>query len=88
MIANIFGLARDGKTNAKGMPNLLQLAVFAQEFEDVVYFTKPPRVVQKMLFSLLGPIARMRGYRGSYPEYVERGPTGFVEVEPLADAAA
>jgi quercetin dioxygenase-like cupin family protein len=32
MIGNLFGLARDGKTNSKGMPNLLQGAVFAQEF--------------------------------------------------------
>ena len=28
-IRNSFGLAQDGKTNAKGMPNLLQAALFA-----------------------------------------------------------
>jgi hypothetical protein len=42
-IRNIFGLAQDGKTNARGMPNLLQLALFAREFDDVIRFTRPPR---------------------------------------------
>jgi quercetin dioxygenase-like cupin family protein len=82
MVVNLFGLARDGKTNAKGMPNLLQGALFAQEFEDVLYFTRPPRAVQKILFAALAPIARLFGYKGSYPEYLERGPSERVEVEP------
>lgn len=71
VIANLFGLARDGKTNEKGMPNLLQAAVFAREFEDVLYFTSPPRAVQKVLFGALAPLARVIGYRGSYPKYLE-----------------
>ncbi len=78
-ISTIFGLARDGKTNSKGMPNPLQLALLAREFEDVLYFTKPPRAVQKVLFAALAPVARLLGYRGSHPEY---GPSGFIEVEP------
>jgi len=88
MILNAFGLGQDGKVNRKGMPNLLQLAVFAREFDDVIRFTRPPRVVQRVLFGLLVPIARLLGYRGSYPEYLARGPTGFVEVEPMDVAAA
>ena len=78
-ISTTFGLAREGKTNAKGMPNLLQLALLSREFEDVLYFTKPPRAVQKALFAVLAPVARLLGYEGSHPEY---GPSGFVEVEP------
>jgi hypothetical protein len=70
MITNLFGLARDGKTNQKGMPNLLQAALFAGEFEDVLYFTSPPRAVQKVLFSVLAPIAWALGYRSTYPRYV------------------
>lgn len=31
-------------------------------------------------------IARLLGYRGSYPEYLERGPTERVEVEPWTNA--
>ena len=87
MVCNIFGLARDGKTNAKGMPNLLQLALIAREFDDVLQFTTPPRWVQRLLFGLLAPIARARGYRGSYPKYLERPPAAVVEVEPRLGAA-
>jgi len=87
-VKNAFGLAQDGKVNRRGMPNLLQLAVFAREFNDVVRFTWPPRVVQWALFGLLGPVARALGYRGSYPEYLVRAPSGFVTVEPMDVAAA
>jgi quercetin dioxygenase-like cupin family protein len=82
MIKNLYGLAQDGKTDAKGMPNLLQAALFAREFEDVLWFTKPPRPVQKVLFTALAPVARFLGYRGSYPEYLGRGPSKRIEVEP------
>ena len=81
-VSNTFGLARDGRTNAKGMPNLLQVALFAREFEDVLYFTSPPRPVQRFLFAVLAPLARLLGYRGSYPRYTDRSPTEGVEVEP------
>ena len=33
---NMIGLAQDGKTNPKGMPNLLQLSLIAREFDDVI----------------------------------------------------
>ena len=82
MAVNLFGLAQDGKTNSKGMPNLLQGALFAREFEDVLYFTKPPRIVQRLLFGALVPIARALGYRGSYPEYLNRPRSERVEVQP------
>ena len=79
MLSNVFGLARDGKTDAKGRPNLLQASLFAREFDDVIRFVEPPRVVQKVLFGVLAPVARSLGYRAVYPQY---GPSGFVEVEP------
>ena len=81
-VSNTFGLARDGKTNAKGMPNLLQVSLFAREFEDVLYFTSPPRPVQRALFAVLAPVARLLGYRGSYPRYLDQPPSERVEVEP------
>jgi quercetin dioxygenase-like cupin family protein len=83
MIRNAFGLAQDGRVNKRGMPNLLQLAVFAREFADVMQLTRPPQIVQKMLFGLLTPLARLLGYQGSYPEYLTRGPSSTVVVEPL-----
>jgi quercetin dioxygenase-like cupin family protein len=68
MIETLFGLARLGHTNAKGLPDPLQLALFAQEFSDVIEFRSPPRAVQRALFGALAPIARRRGYRGTYPQ--------------------
>lgn len=83
MIRNAFGLAQDGKVDKRGMPNLLQLAVFAREFADVIQFTWPPWMVQRTLFGLLAPLARLLGYRGSYPEYLTREPSSIISVEPL-----
>ena len=67
MIETMFGLAREGHVNAKGMPSPLQLALTAQEFSDVIVFRKPPAAVQRLLFSALTPVARRRGYRATYP---------------------
>jgi mannose-6-phosphate isomerase-like protein (cupin superfamily) len=69
MIENLFGFARDGHTNDKGLPDPLQLTMFATEFRDVIVFKRPPAAVQKLLFSALRPIAKARGYRGTYPQY-------------------
>jgi quercetin dioxygenase-like cupin family protein len=82
MIRNAFGLARDGKTDARGRPRLLQAALFAREFDDVIRFTRPPRPVQKALFGVLAPIARLLGYRGSYPQYL-----GSLPSRPVGAAA-
>jgi len=69
MIENLFGLARDGHTNEKGLPSPLQLTMFATEFRDVLVFKRPPAIAQKLLFGALRPIAAARGYRGTYPQY-------------------
>ncbi len=68
MIETFWGLARLGHTNAKGMPNPLQLALFAREFSDVVVFRRPPVAMQRTIFGALAPIARLRGYRATYPQ--------------------
>ena len=68
MIETLFGLARLGHTGANGMPNPLQLALFAQEFSDVIVFRSPPLFVQRAVFGALAPIARMGGYRATYPQ--------------------
>jgi mannose-6-phosphate isomerase-like protein (cupin superfamily) len=66
LLETLFGLAREGHVNAKGMPDLLQLALTAQEFSDVIVFRKPPPNVQRIMFGGLAPIARRRGYRPTY----------------------
>lgn len=68
MLETLFGLAELGHTNSKGMPDPLQLALFASEFSDVIVFRTPPPVVQRAIFGALAPIARLRGYRATYPQ--------------------
>ena len=80
MIATMFGLANAGETNAKGMPSPLRLALIGKEFEDVIQFTKPPRPIQQVMFALLGPIARLRGYRAIHPERLK--PHGHLSPDP------
>jgi quercetin dioxygenase-like cupin family protein len=82
MMLNLFGLAQDGRTNARGLPNLLQLALLVREFRDVIRFTRPPQVVQLVLFGALTPVARLLGYRASYPEYLTRRSATGVRLEP------
>lgn len=70
MIATLFGLANAGRTNAKGLPGPLQLALIAREFADVIRFTKPPARVQAVLFAVLAAAGKLRGYRAVYSEYL------------------
>jgi len=67
MIETLFGLAREGHVSKRGMPDPLQLSLFAPEFWDVFVLRKPPAAVQRVLFGALAPIARRRGYRATYP---------------------
>ena len=84
LATTLFGLAQDGKTNHKGLPNLLQLAVISREFADVIEFVRPPVWIQRILFSALAPLGRWVGYKASYPHYREL-PVASVAVEPLPD---
>ena len=73
-LETIFGLARDGKTNATGGPrNLLQAAaLLGGPFKGVIYLAQPPIPVQRFLFAVLEPIGHLAGYRAVYPEYLVR----------------
>jgi quercetin dioxygenase-like cupin family protein len=62
-----FGLARDGKCDKVGQPAFLQIAVMVPVYD--IYLSRPPMLMQKALFAVLGPIARLLGYRSSYPQY-------------------
>jgi quercetin dioxygenase-like cupin family protein len=75
MIQNLYGLANDGKTNERGVPKLLPLSLFAREFRPEVEFVSPPPLLQRVLFAVLAPIARARGYRAINPAYL--GPEGM-----------
>jgi mannose-6-phosphate isomerase-like protein (cupin superfamily) len=49
--------------SAKGDPHFLLIASSLNQFRDHTYLARPPAHMQKMLFALLAPIARLAGYR-------------------------
>lgn len=68
-----FGLARDGKTNDKGLPGLLQIAVVCRGLGDSCpTLARPPALVQRIIFALLAPIGRSVGRRAVYAKYSPR----------------
>ena len=73
LIETMFSLAADGKTNRKGMPNPLHLAVIAQAHFDTVQLPFPPAIVQRLGLALGSPLGRVLGYQ---PVYVPAAPVG------------
>ncbi|TWT09321.1 cupin domain-containing protein [Planomicrobium sp. CPCC 101079] len=61
-----FALARDGKLNEKGVPNLLLTARITMHYQNEIRLTSPPWAVQKLLFSVLSPAAALMGYKKQY----------------------
>jgi len=66
LVETMFSLAADGKTNRKGMPNPLRLAVIANEHFDTVRLPFPPAWMQKASLSVGAPFGRLLGYRPVY----------------------
>jgi quercetin dioxygenase-like cupin family protein len=66
LIETMFALAADGKTNHKGMPNPLRLAVIAKAHFDVVRLPFPPAWMQRAGLALGAPLGRLVGYRATY----------------------
>lgn len=69
MFETLFGLARDAKTDKKGLPNLVRLAVIATELKEHAWLATPPIPVQRFMFSVLRPIGRLLGYKAKYSKY-------------------
>jgi quercetin dioxygenase-like cupin family protein len=66
LIETMFSLARVGKTNRKGMPNPLRLAVIAQAHFDTVRLPFPPVWMQRAGLALGAPFGRLFGYGATY----------------------
>jgi len=64
----VWGLAEDGKTNERGVQNLLQVAIIFREYAGEFRLARPPWPVQRALFALLAPLGRLLGYKARYPE--------------------
>jgi quercetin dioxygenase-like cupin family protein len=66
LIETMFGLASVGKTNRKGMPNPLRLAVIADAHFDTVRLPFPPAFLQRVGLALGAPAGRLLGYEATY----------------------
>ena len=69
----LYGLAMDGKTNAAGVPGLLQTVMIMREHAREFVLASPPAVVRKGVFAVLGMVGRVLGYRGRYSRQVASG---------------
>jgi hypothetical protein len=65
----LFGLANAGRADKKGRPFLLQAAVIAREFADVIVFTQPSPAIQRVALGILAPLANLLGYRAIDPGF-------------------
>ena len=66
LLETMYALAADGKTNRKGMPNPLRLAVIAKAHFDDVRLPFPPATLQRLGLAVGAPIGRLLGYRPTY----------------------
>jgi mannose-6-phosphate isomerase-like protein (cupin superfamily) len=80
LIATMYSLAAAGRTNRKGMPNPLRLAVIANHHFDDVRLPLIPQPLQKLALTLGAPLGRLAGYTATFD------PTPR-ELVPLATAA-
>jgi quercetin dioxygenase-like cupin family protein len=67
----LMGLAAEGRTNERGMPGLLEIALIAHKFDNIFRLARPSFLVQKMVFFTLIPIAFVLGYKSFYHKYVD-----------------
>ena len=70
----MFELAADGKTNRKGMPNPLRLAVIAKAHFDTVRLPFPPDWMQAAGLAVGAPLGKLLGYEATYEGKDEQVP--------------
>jgi mannose-6-phosphate isomerase-like protein (cupin superfamily) len=66
LLETMFALANAGKTNRKGMPNPLRLAVIANAHFDDVRLPFLPTWVQRAGLAMGAPLGRLLGYEPTY----------------------
>jgi len=69
VVATLFGLAQDGRTDERGRPGLLQAAVMAETVEET-RLAGVPRPLQEAFGAVVGPVARALGYEATYDRYL------------------
>ena len=65
MFEHLFALARAGKTNARGLPPPLHMALLAHDYCDEAAIPLLPRASQRAILAGPAALARRRGYRSS-----------------------
>jgi quercetin dioxygenase-like cupin family protein len=78
LIETMFTLAAEGKTNRKGLPNPLRLAVIARAHFDTVRLPFPPAPLQRAGLALGAPLGKLLGY----PETVTQQTSLATETRP------
>jgi len=69
MVVTLFALGMEGRTDAKGAPSPLQMAVILDEYADVMELVGPPRWLQRIALAILAPLGRARGLRARYERH-------------------
>jgi quercetin dioxygenase-like cupin family protein len=77
LLETMFALAADGKTNRKGMPNPLRLAVIANAHFDTVRLPFPPAWMQRAGLMLGAPLGRLLGYGATYEPKAATAPAAL-----------
>ena len=63
LIETMFMLAAHGRTNRKGLPNPLRLAVIARAHFDTVRLPFPPAFLQQAALAVGAPLGKALGYQ-------------------------
>jgi quercetin dioxygenase-like cupin family protein len=66
LFETFFALARDGRLNQKGIPNIFRSSLIMLKHEKEIRLAKPAWPLQKFVFTLLAPVGRLLGYKGEY----------------------
>ncbi|WP_165903770.1 cupin domain-containing protein [Hymenobacter gummosus] len=66
LLETTFTLAQAGLVTPEGAPGLLQSSLLLSEFGREYRLANPPRLLQRVVFGLLRPLARLIGLRASY----------------------
>jgi quercetin dioxygenase-like cupin family protein len=65
LIEAMFTLAAEGRTDERGLPGPLQLAVIADAHFDTVRLPFPPTPLQRVALAIGAPLGRMLGYQAA-----------------------
>jgi quercetin dioxygenase-like cupin family protein len=85
LIETMYGLAQAGRTNRKGLPNPLQLAVIANHHREGLRAPYVPAVLQRMALGMGAMTGRMFGYQPTHEAVVAAdAPAGAA---PVAEPA-